>query len=440
MTAYYYVRDDGGLNVGTKSSGSETSLLTGAWSSTPADYYPSLDAVDTAGPAVGDVILVAADHDHETAGGIILSMGGQSIYSVSVTNRDQKEAGAREFLTGTGADMQLFQASNTYTHVEGMIFDAVDYISIGDATGSTNYFKDCIFRLGGLMYLRRDGASVILDNCKIKAKLTGNSIYIGYGAHLKIKGFEHESGSSSLPYLIRPSGNGGATIEIDGADLTGMAATSSLVGSFSGSSDLVKISGGRMLVNSGFSLFNSSQIYPNLEALLFGVDTADASYAIMGQNRVASVTTDIGIYRSATYNGTDKYSVAIESTTYCSEHEPYKLKLTPPRQAAGTATYTVHFARDDAATAWNDREIWLEIVYPDGTNEVLGKLVSTQTTTIEGGSDVTIESGEWTGLTGDNKEMSIAKQVTMGDGEVAIYFCFGVASETVYVCPKVDIT
>ena len=110
-------------------------------------------------------------------------------------------------------------------------------------------------------------------------------------------------------------------------------------------------------------------------------------------------------------------------------------------------TFTAHLAREDVAAVFDNKEVWIDIVHPDGDIEALGVEASTGVGILDTATNLTSTSGNWTGLGGTNQEMTIAKTITIGasagniaSGVVEVWLNVAKASQTLYVCPRIDLT
>lgn len=437
--SYLYVKSPGA------GSPTPTTLQTGAF---PAAYYASIQAATTAG-ASGDIIMCAVSHAHTYTGvNTVLGIDNMSVYSVDETNCDQISAGASETVSGT-YDITLLSTSNNYCYAEGITFaSGDDFLAMGGTVvGGLVTLKDCILKITGTADIDQmrlyggDGGSVTLIDCQASFGKTTQSLYTAYGSKVVLRGFSLDAGSPAITHLFDATGNGSSNLEIYDADLTGMAASAYLYNTLSSSDDSIHVVGGRIKTPAAFTLFDGVTPIIDYDVDLIGIDTTDAYYARLGENYCGTFTSDTGIYYGATYNGTNNYSVKLVTTANASVDLPLRIKLVSFPVSAATQTFTTHIARDDSTADFHTSEMWLEVEYPDSTDEALGVVVSTRDTTIGSTTDVATETGLWTGLGGTSAQMSLSSgSLTTGAGVVTVWLCCGVASQTLYVDPKVVIS
>lgn len=189
------------------------------------------------------------------------------------------------------------------------------------------------------------------------------------------------------------------------------------------------------------------------EMVLESCDVGDGYHFFHYGNKYGQFEEDTGIYRDAgaTYDGTNEFSAEIITTSLASFYTPFRQKLASfyvdTDDFTTDITFKVHLARDDSTTAFNDDEVWIEVEYNDGADNALGVVASSRPDPGAAGIALTSESVAWTGLTGSFKKMSISKTITIGvsagniaSGAVRVNVCVAKASQTLYVCPKVELS
>jgi len=237
--------------------------------------------------------------------------------------------------------------------------------------------------------------------------------------------------------------------EFSGVDLSGLLATNLIGGAIGCVGDVSLL---RCIIPAGVVLCAAS-ISGAFELNLVSVDVGDGYHYFYNKNMYGELSEDTSIYRTdgATYNATNGFSIEAISNSASTGVYPYKISLAS--QYIDTAdyttdvTFTIHFAVDGSTTSLNSDEFWIEIEHVDGADNALGVLVDTKALPLATGTAPTTETALWTGLSGTNKQMSISKTITIGttagtiaSGLVRVNAYLGKASQTVFVCPQVEVS
>ena len=151
---------------------------------------------------------------------------------------------------------------------------------------------------------------------------------------------------------------------------------------------------------------------------------------------------DSAEYLDAKYDGTNGYSAKLVTNANASFHTPLRFKLADIWCAANP-TLTVHFTHDingDSSDAQND-ELWLEIEYPTSGVAAYRQWDRTSKMVVLGTpSDLTTE-GDPGWNAGQGTYNSIAETIAGGAAGIhTVWVCVGIASKTIYVDPKIDVT
>jgi len=466
MANFYYVKSggtatgDAGRVATTKSTGSFATKGVGA-------FYPSVYAANnaTTPPVAGDYVLCSDIHNNVYGSNTIIGLIDGVIYlSVSDTACETYSQGAIENtsvyyeirLTSSTADgifssrgihwkcaghFYLCTARGQYLHIDdGGIYDTAGisgYRMYANYTQYGSYVKISnsviSFSSSGQYFRGINNPRVELDNCTI-------------------------AGAPTSPFFT--DGNGGMTLDIKNSDLTGMASSGTIfTGGTSNNADTVNLNVSRSVVSVGTSFVSSSPLVKssivNVESVGIGAGTDNFHYYYKGAPYFGTQQEELGIYRTAgaNYNKTgDSFSTKIETTAKTSETIPLKIELVnmviDTDDYTSTITFKVNLARDGSATPFTNSEVWFEVVHQDGDKRALGAKVSSGIDPFVTSTNLTAESGLWTGLGGTNNEMSITlPAITIGNsatnistGAIVANMYVAVPSETVYACPQVEVS
>lgn len=174
---------------------------------------------------------------------------------------------------------------------------------------------------------------------------------------------------------------------------------------------------------------------------MVGCHSADAPYFEI-VDFGGLVRHDSGIYRSGADPAANNFSVEMVSSAHATFDTPLKFELGHVWCSANP-TLTVHCTHDvnGDGSDLQDDEFWIEIEYPDATNQAYRKRDLTSKMALLGTpGDLTTEGAAgWTNS--QNVDNSIAETIAGGGaGLHTVWVCFARASETVYVCPEIDVT
>lgn len=196
---FYYVRDDGGSNVGTAvGAGIDTGdgiysaeKAANGWSTEFAavtEYFPSMGAVQASAfgaPSDGDCVIFANDHNRSYAapamafnsGGAVAGSGLQ-IYSVNAASDvTQYLPGAVEVGTNAANDINLHYNG----HIAGVTFEMGDDTFQSPTTVRRWNFQDCAIRVqggtDGAFKFNQDGSYFVLTNVDLNMGNVGSYIF-----------------------------------------------------------------------------------------------------------------------------------------------------------------------------------------------------------------------------------------------------------------------
>jgi len=154
----------------------------------------------------------------------------------------------------------------------------------------------------------------------------------------------------------------------------------------------------------------------------------------------------------ATYDGVNHFSAEFQTNSNVVAYtQPLRYKLAELELDLTTSKQlTFHIMMQDgtAPTALTDHECWIEVVYPDATDNALGQTVSSQTHDIlETPVDLTLSNKSWDNTTGEltKQLMSVIVPASIAKAPVTVYLHLAkdvtaIGATEFFACPKPEIT
>lgn len=418
------------------------SAATGAADGTSyTDAYTSLLAA-AAVDVSGDEIYVVSTHVEPSANrtfnfvdAAIITVNSSGVYTEPTAN-NIPESGGDIILQGK---MQIY----------GLWMSASDDFT---PTGQIDYYGgqiECDRTLSGFFNVTMPGVNDYLKCHNTIIDLNG-----GHFRAVSVYGSAAFYGctvNGSLSYLINHSVSSirRARILFEDCDFSAHSATTVITGAIG---DAVLYEFNRCQWPTGVTIVGTAIVDPNSRVDAYGCAFGDASQSIYLHCALGTVTDELGIYRTAGASNGDA-NTAMEAISSSAVGFGVPLAIPLGSQYIDTAdyttdvTFTVHFAVDGSTTALNSDEVWMEVEHVDGADNALGVLVDTKANPLATGTAPTTETSLWTGLGGTNKQMSINKTITIGttagtiaSGLVRVNVYLGKASQTVFVCPQVEVS
>ena len=457
MANFYYVKNDGtatgdaGRVATTKSTGTFATKGVGA-------YYSSiLDANSATTPPVsGDYVLCSDAHDKQYgATTALLCIDGVVYMSVSDTALDTYSEGATERATGAGYNMSIMAAVS----LSEVYFKGVFLISQGTFTVQGNVDNRFLMDQGGLEMTSAAATTILfgrtglvsLKDCSLILSAAAQYIDARYNVQVK---FDNVTLGGGVCVQLFKMLLDGATIEIINSDLTDMGASPTIVSVDDGCWLSVRNSLaalGTTWLGGAATTKRASVV--QISSVGIGTGVNDYHYYYDSPKYLGYSEENLTIYRTAgaSYSSTF-FSTKITTESTVTQSDPQKVALGMQKITASdyttNITFTAHFARDGSAVALNSDEVWLDVVYKDGSQKSLGLTVSTETDIFATANAPTTETGLWTGLGGTNIQMSVASSaITIGtgageitDGWVEAYLYVAVPSIDLYLCPKLELS
>lgn len=442
MPAIYYASDDGAAtaDAGRVDIGS---FRTGAFGAT-STYYAGAEAVfdgtPTTAPVPGDAVYLASDSLEDYAANTIVGItNGVTIYSVDVSNQENRLDGAIIQTTGGVFDLTLGStATNTKFASHGVSYKAQDDLVICNAVGTLALITGGILQLTGTSGADSIKVSNNKDNCAVELKSTviemGNVDQDIFVSHANTISLKQCSGSGSYKNLFNNSSNGGCKINVQNSDF------SNLTDAFSKLMAILhkcEITAHQLVLGAGISIDSATHTNKTswIKSTSDSVGTAnDNFFDLYQQFEWGTVVNDLTVHRDlgATYEGATEYSINLSSNAnliqgFALRYEFEGITAEPGATSSdlvidgveysSTLTVKIHFAREGSTADFTVDEMMFNIFHADGANNAEGAMVTAgsfaDTLPHQTAADHTTETGLWT-IAATNAQMSISKTLTIG--------------------------
>lgn len=428
--AFYYVKNGG---TATGDTGRYASQQTGSFATLGASgYYDNITAAiaATTAPSTGDFVNVSDLHLSSTATQVFwvgIASSPWFIVCVDDANIDlSRTSGNRGTENTTGTADTIYQDLS----IHGMSFDSGD----DHRLQKRNTFTDCLFNLsnsGSAMSCGVDGSANSLIGCVIDTSFANSYLQISSGAVFTMIGGSVTTTSPGINDLLwRGGGNGGATVNFFGVDLSGV--TGNIVGELgdsSGNDDTINIVFDMCKIATGVVFVEEDQRAQNAHRIIFtrcSDSSLSAEYQYYLRAFGGHVEDDSAIHRNEDEPFTEsnqKISYKIVTNSDASLGAPLWFDfpvLRYSRLSAG-ATDNLRFYIT-SNTALTNKDIYIEISYPDGTNKQTPNFLSSAPVTVGGTLDLmaagtaltTDASSSWTGALSNLYQIDVDTSVDAG--------------------------
>lgn len=442
--AYFYVRDDG---TATGDAGRAASARTGTFDSMGASaFYSSVAAcfsTPTTPATNGDEIRVSDAYTGPTSSQTydngVSDNTVTTIVSVSDTNCDQYSRGANETVSGS-SDI-IIKGRHA---IHGMLFQSDDDIWF-DESCSQILFVDCRFELTGSsdqFYFSDDGACVEFIDCDF-VFATGALFNISNGNKCVIRGGTFSGGTD---FIAAGGFAGGAIIVCEAIDLSSL--TGYLVEDIGGNpsgDDLLDFRFINCQLNASVTYNEEAFTGRNYKLLVQGCGStsAEAEYQYYYTCHGCTVEDDTSRYRnnSQPYPSGTKTSLKVITGSDINEGNPFHFDF-PTRaiDLSDTKTVTIHLASN---TALDDADVWVDLIYADGTDRHTPNYVTSRASDIFSGTTLTTPSPveDWKGNPTNVYEIDIDTSSNLGSDCVPLIRIYvGIPSATIYFCGTLEVS
>lgn len=384
MPNYYYVDNDG---VATGDAGRSTTKLTGSFTALgTASAYVSITAAlaATTPPAAGDFIVCSEFYVFDNVSSIIsrtFPQTGQGVTCISVddTAIDSYKKGAKEETNST------IRSTGKVAFI-GFTHDTSDAIESG--TNSHVTYKDSTLVLSTSndnIEATLDGSSMDLIGCDVQCAFSSCGFIAKGGGKISMFGGS-VTATTSVTDLIKSSTSaaGGATLIFNGVDLSSVTGSLSNAGGAQTFDDLIRIEIDQCKLASGVG-FNGTPV-TNLNHTIkvsrSSFTSSSAEYQSFYGAYNGDVEDDSAIFRNEDEPFTEsnqKISYKITTNANSSIGLPFIFDFPVLRYSrlSDVATDNLRFYLT-SNTALTNNDIWLEIIYPDGSNKQTPNFVTSQ--------------------------------------------------------------
>lgn len=429
--AYYYVKN-GGTAVGD--AGRYASQQTGSFATLgAANYYGSIELAIAAStsPVAGDFINPSDLHSFTSAGSIVYSgIESNPFYIVCVDDANidaSRNTGNRAYESALVASGDLSSVDCFLSGVE--LFAGDDFIFQKATT-----LNDCKLVLAGTndsISMQFQNTILEMINCELAFNSIASLIVARSGAIVNMSGGLVSTTTGGVTSLFGgdTSSAGGVTINFKGVDLA--VVTGALLNGFGGnasSDDFINASFDMCKISAGVAFTN--EVFKNKNHRALFTRCSDSSAAAEYQYHLhafgGDVDDDSAIFRNedeAFTESNQKISYKIVTNSDASLGSPLWLDFPVLRYSklSSGATDTLRFYLT-SNTALTDKDIYIEVSYPDGTNKQTPNSLSSAPVTAGGTLDLmatgttltTDTTSTWTGGLANKYQIDLNTSVDVG--------------------------
>lgn len=452
---YYFYVKNGGTATGNGGRSVLDTPRTGSFAAMGASaYYADLAALLAAVTlADGDKICFSrANITAITSGSVTYTIPANvELISVSDTNCDQEEAGARIENSGAAASSNIeIAAADLQVSLIGLDFDARGSVLFG-GSGATFKTRNCIWGKidagGEGIQVGYNGSNIGIswfsEDDALDFAHDSNQILVAYGSHVELDNIGAEAGHvRSETSLFRVGGtNYRRKLVVKNSVLTDVydpTPTPDFLDIFAGDS-AVHARFERCTIGASWGWVNNTPNGPNIFIDLVSCDTGDGYYKTAHYDSGAGeCNEDTARYLDATYDGTTGVSLQMVSNAKTNNANPlsYKLWQSGDEDLTGANAYEIEFT---CANTLETSDFGIRLVQNDATDNALGITKTSQPSITMGGSGAahTASTATWggSGDLGNKYRVSLTSDVVAGlsSGQVEIWVDLFKPSETVNV-------
>ena len=407
--------------------------------------------VATAAQASDNDIYVLSTHT-ETPNVNITYVIADNVHIYSVNSSDVYTRGAE--IDNSGGIYDIYFNSD-YSSFHGFDFVAGSAF-IGNLVNTKLIFNDCLFSGTGTapqMICSAINAHYIFNDCEIdfSSSTTGAPFLIMLNTRIDFLNTTFSTSSTIQEFLhLAPSNN--IKLNIKNCNFSGYLCANEMFNNIAtNAAQDIKIINTILppnitsFVSQSFSLLSTSNIELIGCSELDYTGTGDDNNSNWNYERYAGAQGEIRFdttnYLTATYDGTNEYSVLLSSDRN-NVNTPliHEIAEIPASDLTTSIDITVNFTSSTTLTNVN---IWLSAVHPNNTTVALGVLVDNRATDILGaGTPHTTNTEAWTGG-GTNKyesTLTIPALSNAGDVNLKLYINVAIPSTDIWFCPDYVVT
>ena len=454
--AYYYVKS-GGTATGDTGRYASPKTSTDNWATAftaTSEYYATLEAASgaTTPPAAGDFLLISDTSAHVTATNTSLSNAagsttGVGVHIVCVDNDNVGVSAvastALETSTGSGDINLCTGGANKTVNYYGYYSSSGDDTRLVSTVDQTVTFTKCTIKTEDQLSMVQDGCTVTMNDTSILMNNSGCTFLLSNGITWNMVGGDMTMLGTIPPSLFQGFSSGGLTLNFVGVDLSTFS--NNLLGS---AGDCILLKFNRVQFHAsvtipGITLKHGQRL--ELTNCSFGT-AAGEDYQFLIYDELNQAEDATNLYRTASESssGGTQFSIRVDTGANVSKFHPFVFDL-PTRYAAlsSTATDLIRTFILSADTLYTD-DIWITIIYPDGTNAYVSNSISglPSDMLLDSTTELDTNTEAWTNRTTENR-YQIDKD-TVGDAgtDCVPYLRVFIAkpSWTGYVCSTPELS
>lgn len=430
----------------------------GSWT----DAYVAFSSAITAASTTGDIIKVHKTHLEQLAANTTYTLLAD--IAVIVVDKDASDAlavmdGTTGYIGHDTASRALTLAGAFRLWVYGLYLrnggtSAAD-ITIGATENAYYVMEQCTLHLGtsassssitfGGSTVANNGYTMMVGG----AVRFGNTLQgIAVGNRVILDGVSVNSAGSRPSTLIKASIGSADRLYVLNCDLAYVTGTL-VAGQGNGEFSVVFTN---CLFGAGVAVTPAATVHANQEIFVYNCSEGDTHYQMMHFNSLGQTVVDTGIYANdnPTYDGTNKCSWKISTTSYATFWTPYVSPFLYKYNAGGSAiTPSLEILLDGSATALTSAEIWGEWSYSANAANVMQALVDDHQSVADFVAGATapdqttgVGLSGWTGesATAWSGKLAPASSITPQNiGHLGARVCVAKPSITVYVDPQMRV-
>lgn len=392
-----YIVKNGGTATGD--AGRYTSAQTGSFAALgAANYYNNIAAAQSAttSPTSGDRILFSDLHSYSV--GSAINYTGVSSLDLHIICVDDANMDAGRTSGNRGAETcTSTSADNVFTNavVSGVKLTGGDNI-IG-RNASVFIDSEIVLSGGGdnLFLGGADNISLKLENSILAMNATSAYINIGNGAFFRMSGGSVTSTTTVTSFISGSAANGGMSAELNGVDLSAVGGTLiSGMGASTTADDIVSVKFDMCKIATGVAF--TSETFTGIHHRALFTRCSDTSAAAEYQYHLhafgGDVDDDSTIKRAedpafADSGTTISYKIVTDANANAAVPLWFDVPINRSAELSSASTDTLRFYVA-STVALTNKDIWIEVLYPDGTNKQTPNLASSANTTPDGSIDL----------------------------------------------------
>ena len=409
-------------------------------------------ALGDAACVAGSLVYVAHDHAETKTGNpleinAVLSTEANPIRIICVNSSTGVYA-TTATISGTHSTYNL--SFQNHMEIKGIQFYSARSMTYSQVASVVS--EDCHFELTSNVSARSISVNgtdccVRWRNCSVEFSNATQYLRMGNGGFFEWVGGSVTAGVTPL-YLFTV-GPEGRSYSIRGVDFSAVA-IGRLVKALSSdlSSGVHDFQFDGCKLHADTVVLDGTVTIPGTRIAARSVDEADGfwhreEYSLGG---VASHATNCKRTGGATYDGTNGFSAKVVTDANTRKSWTPNRNLIGSKLSTANPTIRVEIIHDEmgsgAGSDFQDDELWIEIEYPDSTDETVINSVSTRMAMEGTPADYPNSAATWTEDLGTEVKQYVEKAISDGAaGEYAVYLCVAPgAVKTVYACPQIEIT